>query len=115
MKCFWMLFIALGIFLLCAVAIKLNKRTSDRRQRNELYMLNLIKNGVAERLFDGGELPKNWSSLSNIRTWEFVTNFTPPATELYTVLPRPVFFNNPVRTGVVFLVPGSHEPWNGAK
>lgn len=100
--------LALLVLLLLFIYNDANK-DAERRERSELYMLDIIGAGVEDHLSTGGQVPTNWLELSNVINWEVVAKFsdgkiTPKATELYAVLARPVAFNSYVATGSVFLV-----------
>ena len=88
----------------------------DRRVRAELHLLNLIRVGLMQHFWQGGECPTNWLMLSNAIDSKAVTecaryNRLGDPSERYTVLGTPVRHHEAGTTGLVFVV--RSEPHNG--
>jgi hypothetical protein len=102
--------------LLCFAVISALRDSAEKRGRAELYMLDTIRTGVLGHLNNGGAIPNSWSVVSNAVNWTLVVgiaqhNSLPPATEMYTILARPVAFSNVLYRGSIFLVRSKPQGW----
>jgi hypothetical protein len=73
------------------------------------HMLQVIGAGVETNLEAGGQVPTNWASLSNTVRCDLISEICklynlPAMAKSYTLLHPSIPFNDPSRTGALFLV-----------
>ena len=107
----WFIIIAAGLYFFLYLPWR---AAEEKKQRAELHLLNTLDGQIHAHLDAGGALPTNWPGVSNAVNWELIVkicehNGLRPATELYTVLPRPVRMDIPQLT--VFLVRTESRRW----
>ena len=109
-RCYWVL---PAIAILGALAYVLGfgayEERRVKRERQELHALENLKIGVQNYVSAGGRCPTNWQVLSNVSTWPQVSSILsysslPSLPELYTLLEKPVPFDESGWIGYVFLV-----------
>ena len=103
-----------AVFILVAAYVAIiapMKAAARKRERAEIHMIEVIMAQVGNHLDAGGAWPTNWFSLSNVlvsmERWDLVEGIAaryslPRPTKLYTVLPRPIDWNDRHRS--VFLI-----------
>jgi hypothetical protein len=108
-----------GLLVVCCFLLLSNRAVEEKQRRAELHFLNVIQGQIYSHLVDsGGQLPTDWTSLSNAVNWKMVAgiceyNHLPPPTELYTVLPQPIDFDSYHRS--IFLVRSKSRGWPAMK